>query len=89
MSRHKPDVHATGEAPPGPEAGRSRIGLLRPDRVSLFIAFALAVTAAIYAYLSNMALNVPEQAFVLAVFYVAVHSVRWAMRRRQPGRPMK
>jgi hypothetical protein len=53
--------------------------------MSLAIAMVLAVVTGIFAYLNNMALQVPEQAFVLAVLYMVVHGIRWAIRFRQRG----
>jgi hypothetical protein len=81
VNSYKRRSDSDGEDPSGREPGQPTIGLLRPDRVSLLIALVLAVVVGIYTYLNNMALQVREQAFVLAVFYVVVHGVRWATRR--------
>jgi hypothetical protein len=67
----------------------ARIGVLRLDAKSFGIAVALTVLAAISAYLLNSTLDVQEQVFVLAVFYVAVHTARWAWDRVQRSRGTK
>ena len=86
------DIESVGGIKPRPGAGTpdrpvtppttpARIGWLRFDMTTLGIAFGLTLLAAMYAYLENYRLDVPELSFLLVVFYIAVLAVRWLWAR--------
>lgn len=85
MSRDKPQARSSEEAARARKPGRRPPRLLRPDPVALLSALLLTLAAAIYAYLKDMALQVPELTFLLVVFYAVVHGIRWVRGRRQRG----
>jgi len=64
----------------------ARIGWLRLDKATLGGAFALTLIAAIYSYLANVPLSVPEMLFLLLAFHALVLAVKWLWGRASAAR---
>jgi hypothetical protein len=59
---------------------------LRLDVTTFGPAFALTLVAAVFAYLANSPLSVPELVFLLLVFYAVTRAAKWLWIRARARR---
>lgn len=75
------DIQSVGGIKSLAHSATPDVGSRGLDMTTLGSAFALTLTAAIFAYLANLPLNASELLFLLPVFWVSVVAVRWLWTR--------